>query len=275
MKIVINGKEIEVSNEDISKAIEEKKESIEVKADYAIRTADEDKQYSDNVRKEGLSVGTEIGRKNIIKALGIEGEGLHKTDETALDAITNWNKSTVQKELESAKIEPNKKVEELTKDLSTLQGTIKNLTTEKESVMNEFNTYKKTQTINSTISNLIPENTILPKSDMMTLISTKIKVDVDDNGRVYGVGSDGQPIKDSTTLEPLPIDKVVGNFFSENANYLKGSSGGAGGSDSGAGGGKQSVDEFIKEMKDKGITPNSEPFVKEMNERIKVGTLDA
>lgn len=273
MKLNINGKEVEVNDDELSTALTEKKESFEVKTDFIIRTADEDKTYSDNVKSEGTKIGAEIGRKEVIKGLGIEGEGLHKSDSSSIEALKGWSNGLVQKALTDAKIEPNKKIEEKEKDILTLQETIKNISKEKEDVLSQFTTYKKTETIKSTLSSIIPDNALLPKEDMMMLLGTKIKVDVDDNGRVYGIGADGQPIKNTTTLEPLPIKDIVTTFFNENPQYLKGAGGGASGEDSKDKDGVQTVDKFIEEMATLGHAPNGIEFNKIMQERIKAGLL--
>lgn len=273
MKLNINGKEIEVKDDDLSKALTDKVETFELKADLIVRTADEDNLYKENVKKESTTIGMEIGRKNLFKALGIEAEGVHKSDETSIEALKGWSNGLVNKALTDAKVEPNKKLEEKEKDILTLQNTIKEEQRKREEIENGFKTYKKNETIKTTLSSVIPDNVILPKEDIMTLLSTKIKVDVDETGRVYGIGADGQPIKNTTTLEPLPIKDIIGNFFSENPQYLKGVSGGAGGTDSKDADGIQTVEKFIEEMQGLGHAPNSEQFNKIMNERIKAGLL--
>lgn len=273
MKLNINGKLIEVADEEITKAIDEKKEQIDVTADLVLRTKEEDTTFQENLKKETIKIGAEIGRKEVIKGLGIEKEGVHKSDETAIATLKDWAEVFASQKLEAAKIEPNKKVDELTKDLNTLKATIQEKETAYNGVLNEFNNYKKSNKINSDLSGAIPDNVILPKEDMMTIIGMKVKLDVDDNNRTIGIGADGQPLKNQTTLEPLPIKDVVNNFFSENPQYLKGSSGGAGGSDSLDKSGVQSIDQFIAEQTQLGIKPNSEQFNNVMQERIKAGTL--
>jgi hypothetical protein len=276
MKFEINGKVVEVSNEDLTKAIEEKSESIAISnEDLVIRTKEEDSSYKTNVHEGGVTAGTEIGRKNVIKALGIEGDGLHKSDDVTIKALQDWSSSKVTLALEESGKAPDEKVVQLESDIETLRGTISTLTTEKEDALNMHTEYKKKQTITSTLSSLIPDNVIIDKSDMLTLIGTKIKADINENGVVYAIGADGQPLKNSTTLEPLPIKEVVTSFFDSNKQYLSKPDGGAGGIDSEfTGKGKQSVEEFIKEMGSKGISPNSEDFNTEMSKRQKAGTID-
>lgn len=273
MKLNINGKSVEIALDDLKKAIEEGNESFEIKTDLVVRTSEEEESYTSNLRKEGTAIGSEIGRKEVLKGLGIEGEGLHKSDAKSLEAINGFISQKVSQELESAKIEPNKKVEELTKDLETLRSTL----TEKENALSQaqeqFNGYKKDQTIKSTLSSLIPDNTVIPKQDVLKLMAGNINLDVNEQGQVFGLGQDGQPLKDEH-LNLLPVDKIVNNYFDANPHYLKGASGGSGEGDSGTGGSKQSMEAFISEMKEAGHNPNSAEFNQIMTERIGSGTLE-
>lgn len=275
MKLNINGKEIEVSDEELSKALEEKKESFELNSDFILRTSQEEDSFKENLRREGISTGAEIGRKEVIKGLGIDGEGLHKSDESAINAIKSFNESNISNALKEANVEPDKKVAELQKDLSTLQKTIatqQSTIEEKESMFTNFKKQTKTE---SEFINHIPENIALPRQDVVTLMKANIKLDVDENGSIFGVGADGQPMKDSL-LNTLPVKEVIGNFFNSNPHLLKGAQGGAGGGagDSGGTGGKQSLEAFTKEMNEAGHSINGPEFVAEMQVRMKAGLLD-
>ena len=273
MQLNINGKSFEINSEELKKALESDAPSFEIKSDLVVRTSQEEETYTSNLRKEGTTIGAEIGRKELLKSLGIEGEGLHKSDEKALESINELISSKVSSELEGAKIEPNKKVAELNKDLEQMKNTL----FEKESLIknlsNDFSTYKKNQTISSKVSELIPENTVIPKKSIMKLMLDDIKLDVNENNMIYGIGEDGQPLKDEH-LNLLSADKIVTSYFDSNPHYLKSATGGAGGSDSSGGSSKQSLEAFTKEMMDAGHSPNSSGFNQIMTERIKSGTLD-
>lgn len=275
MKLNINGQVIEVEDENLFKALEEKKESFEIKSeDLVLRTKDEDTTFSDNLRKEGIATGAEIGRKEVIKGIGIEGEGLHKSDESAIEAINTFMTTRVTTALADAGKEPDKKIVELEGDILKLRETISTKDGELEKVNGDFTSFKKTETIKSKLSSLIPDNTVIPKDKMLTLMSLDIKADIDDNGNVFGVGANGEPIKDANR-SLLPIKEVVSNFFSNNPDYLTGSTGGANGGDStGSGGGKQTALEFHEEMMKAGNTPGSTVYQTEMTERVKAGTLE-
>ena len=273
MKININGKMVEVDNDILSKAIEDKTESIEVKADFVMRTKAEDELFTTNLKKESTKIGAEIGRKEVIKGLGIETDGSHKSDTTSIESIKEWSNGMIKQSLLDAKIEPNKKLEERDSDILTLKGTIKGLEEKNSTLGSDFSSFKKTQTIQNSLSSLIPDNAILPREDMMSLISNKIKVDVNEHGQVFGIGADGNPLKNSTTLELTPLKEIVGTFFAENTQYTKGASGGAGGGDSRGADATQSIEKFIEEMADNNTDPNSPEFLKQMEERMSAGTL--
>lgn len=275
MKLNINGKEVEVSDEDLSKALEEKVDTFEVKAEsLTIRSEEEETSFKENLRKEGIATGAEIGRKEVLKGFELEGDGLHKSDATAIDAIKGLMKENTDAALKDANIEPDKKVAELEKDLGTLRTTID--TQEKTIADKElmFSSFKKQQTMESAFADLIPDNGLLPNKDLLTIMKANIKADVDDNGNVFGIGADGQPIKDST-LNVLPMKEVVSTFFNDNPHLLKKAEGGGGGDggDSGGDGGKQSLEDFTKEMNDAGHQTNGEEFNKQLQERIKAETV--
>jgi len=273
MKLNINGNVIEIADEEITKAITEKKESIEIKSDLVIRSSADETTFAENKRKEGISVGAEIGRKELIKGLGIDGEGIHKSDESSIKAIKSFSEGLVSKALEDAKIEPNTKIAEKDKDILTLKGTIETLTNQNRDLNDTFKSFKNTQLITSSLSNEIPDNVLLPKNDTLTLMQSKIKLDVDENGNVFGIGKDGQPLKDAN-LNLLPVKDIAAAFFNENNQLLKVSSGGAGGVDSAGSGGKQSIDDFTKEMKEAGNSANGPEFNRIIQERMKAGTID-
>lgn len=273
MKLNINGNIMEIEDSILSKAIEDKQESIDINNDLVIRTKADEAKFSANTRTEGISVGAEIGRKEVLKGFGIEGEGQHKTDASSIAAIKTYSEGLVSQALVDAKIAPDKKVSELTLDIETLKATNATLTTAKETQASEFKTFKNNQLIGSALANEIPDNAALDNNRMLTLMRSEIKIDINENGVLFGIGNDGEPLKDANR-DLLPVKTIVANFFDNNNDLLKSASGGAGGGDSGGGSGKQTTDEFIDEMKEQGHAPNSPAFDQIMNQRISAGTLD-
>ena len=275
MELNINGGKIIVIEDSVFlKAIEEKQGSIDIKSDLVIRTAADEETFASNTRSEGIKVGSEVGRKEVLKGFGLEGEGHHKTHESSITALKGFSDGLVTKALEDAKIAPDKKVSELQGDITTLQGTISTLQSANETQANDFKMFKNTQLINSSLTNEVPENALLDNKTMLTIMQSSIKLGVNENGVVFGIGMDGQPMKDTTTLEPLPVKTIVANFFNGRNDLLKPSTGGAGGGDSSGASGKQSMEDFIKEQEEAKHSPNSPEFNRIMTERMKAGTLD-
>jgi hypothetical protein len=275
MKFNINGSEVEVDNEALTKAIEEKTESIDIKNDdLVVRSKEDFDTFTTNTRNEGQTIGAEIGRKELFKALEIdsEGTGAHKSIDKSKALLNTWQAGLTETALTDAKIEPDKKVQELNRDLETLRG---NLQTEKDNnitLQSQFDGYKKDQTLATQYSSAIPDNVIIDKSDMATILRAKLKADIID-GKTVALNSNGEVMKNKTTLEPLSFGEAVTDFFATNTQYIKSSDGGAGGGDSGGGNGKQTIEEFTKEMIDAGHRPNDGTFNSVMQERIKAGTL--
>jgi len=273
MQLNINGTIIEVSNDDLKKALEENKETFELKPEgIVLRTNEDDTTLIENLRKEGIATGAEIGRKEVLKGLGIEGEGHHKTDVKSIESINTLISNKVADGLKDANIEPNKKVESLTKDLETLKGTISTLTNERDNALSTHESFKTNLIMEKDVLKAIPDNTVIPKDAMLKLIMSDVSFGVD-NGITFGKGADGQPLKDET-LSLLPVDKVVLGYLDNNPHYLKTASGGGGGDDSNGSGGKQSIEAFIKEMEDAGHSQNSEAFNNVLMGRVADGHIN-
>lgn len=275
MKFNINGKEVEVSNEDLKSALETEKESIDLSTDFIVRTKEEDETYKANLTESSQAVGIEIGRKNILKGLEISVDGAHKDDNKALEVVNSFINSKVEQSLKDAQINPDKKVAELSKDVDMLRSNIEAEQSKYQDLFNEFNGYKKTQTVNTALKSILSgKDTLLPAEDMMTILSTKIKVDVNEQGKPIALGLDGMPFKNPTTLEELPLENVINTFLSDNPQYLKGVSGGAGEGDSKVTSTNvQSMADFISEMREKQIYLNSPEFNAEKAKRMEAGAL--
>lgn len=275
MKLNINGNEIEVSDESLSKALEDKQESFEVKTDdLVIRTTEQQTTYEDNLKKEVGDHKVEIGRKEVLAGLGIEieGKGIHKSLDKSLEAINGFIGTTTATALADADKEPNGKIKELTTDLETLRGNLALKDGEIETAKGEFASYKKTQKLSDTILDNMPENTILPKKDIMSIVSSQINLDINESGQTFGYGQDGQPLKDGDrTL--LSGESIVKSFFDNNPQYVKPASGGAGGADSTGKDGKLTWDGFVAQQKEAGNNPSSEKFTTEKERLIASGGL--
>lgn len=181
MKFNINGKEIEVADDVLSKAIEEKTTSIDLQSDLVVRTAEEEAKFKSNIAATGQSAAFEIGRKEVLKGLGIEVNGQHKSDETAVEAINSFINTRVLSEMEKAKLEPNKQVAELQKDKQALVENLTNLQTQFESFKGETVAKQQEQTRRTTFAELVPEN-VINRNNALDLMSMRIKTGFTDEG---------------------------------------------------------------------------------------------
>ena len=276
MKLNINGNSLDLDIEAFNKAVEGGQESFDIKSDaFVIRSTESQTLYEDNLKKEVGDYKVEIGRKEVLNALGIEneGNGFHKSVDKSIGAIKDFINQSTKSALEEAGKAPDGKIKELTTDLETLRSNLLAKDSEIEAAKGEFNTYKKNQTISNVLSSNIPENTILPKSDILTIVSSQISLDIDENGNSFGYGKDGQPIKDGDR-SVISGDNIVKTFFDNNPQYLKQASGGAGGGDSTGEGGKIKFNDFIKQQGEIGNTPSSAEFKQEASRLNSEGKLD-
>lgn len=264
MKILIEGRELSVDDEVIAKAIEEKKDVTIENSEFVIRTKTEEDSFVNNIKAESKTVGIEMAVKEARNTLGLDFQG--KTIDNLIEAVK-------AKTLTDAKIEPEAKVKELMKDVDTLKGTISTLTGEKEQIQSQFHSFKSDSVINTTLASIIPENSTLPKEDMILLLKSKMKFQVNDKNAIEILGQDGQVMKDKTTLDPMDVNVVVKSFFDDNPIYVKGTGGGAGGEDSSGAGGKKTVEQFIEEKAKLGVSHTSPAFQTELQELMKQGLI--
>jgi hypothetical protein len=262
MKINIGGKVFDIDDATISKSIEDKTD-LTLPGEFVVRDQVEETTFLTNFKTTHERAGAEIAVKDARSKLGLDFEG--KT-------IDNLLKSYEAKVLTDAKIEPEKKVQELTKDIQTLQGTISNLTGEKENLSKEFGSFKRESRVSNIIMSAMPTNIAIPKEDMALIIKSKLSFDTDENDRIVVKNSLGEILKDAQ-LTPLEPKTVINSFFAENAGYIKNAGGGAGGIDSNGGGGKMTIDKFIEEKAKAGISHTDPKFMDELNDLKKQGLI--
>ena len=109
MKININGNLVEVSDDILHKAIEDKLDSIDITSeDLVIRTTEQQTLFETNLKKEVGDHKVEIGRKEVLAGLGIdyEGKGFHKDLNKSIEAINTFVGLSTTKALEDAKLAP-------------------------------------------------------------------------------------------------------------------------------------------------------------------------
>lgn len=268
MKIKISGKEIEVDNETLKKAIEENSESISIEVEgLTIRDESEESTFVSNITKEAKSAGVEMAVKEARTKLGLEFTG--KTIDNLLDA----HKSKV---IEDAKIEPNKKIQTLETDISTLKKSLQTETEMREQAESQFKSFKNETVLAGALKSVMPQNTVIPADDLLVIMRNKLKLSVSDTGAVVALNDAGEVMKDGKTLEPIPVKDVVKSFFDQNPSYLKDAPGGRGGDDlPGGGGGKMTVEQFVESEAKAGNPTSGDAFMEKVRTGIKEGTISA
>lgn len=148
-----------------------------------VRTKDEDSEFKSNIiteaKPEIWKQATEIQIKNMKKDLGLEFEGKEPED-----FISNFK----SKVLEEAKIEPNKKIEELNASLESLRGQL----SEKDNAFSEFKNSTEKEKIKFKASSLMPEpKNGLSREEAITLYFSQHEIKED------GVYRNGEKLKDN------------------------------------------------------------------------------
>lgn len=277
MKLNINGVIVEVDITTLSKAIEDKAESFDIKSDdIVLRTKDAQESYENNIKSESQKVGEELGRKGVFKSLeiDIEGTGAYKSDDKSADALKKWSGDALAAGIKDAGVDPDKKLVAANEDIAALKESLATANGSVTAWETKHNTHVKQSGIRKDILKSLPENLAFPSDDMADLILLRNKFDQDENGNTFQVGSDGNPMKDADR-NVLPLSSSMTTFFDDNPTYRKGADGGAGGGDSGKGDKLQTFDAFNTEMSEKGDHPlNGENYREEMSKRQEAGTLE-
>jgi len=264
MKFKINGKVVEIDNETITKAIEDEKEEVSIKNDdLSIRSKDEETKFIENLKKETGKASLEMAIKETRNDLELDFQG--KTMENLIEALKAKHKTEFSKA-------PTEQLSQLESDLAQLKEKNKQLQSDYDTSTGEFDTYKKGLKRRSEIEKNLPDNMILPKEDMLSLIDNKIKTSVDENGRVVVMDDDGNVKKDDN-LEPIQLSKAFEEFFTTNKQYIKAPEGGRGGGDSSTEINSKSIEAFDKRMDTKGVKRNSVDYNKELSAAQKDGSL--
>lgn len=265
MKFNINGKVVEVENEELTKAIEDEKEEVSIKnEDLSIRSKDEEKKFIENLKKETGKTSLEMAIKDVRNDHELDFQG--KTMDNLVEALKAKHKTEFSKA-------PNEQMSQMESDLEQLKDKNNKLQGDFDTSTSEFDTYKKGLKKRTAIEKNLPDNMILPKEDMLTVIDNKIKTSVDDDGKVVVMDDQGN-IKKDDNLEPIQLSKAFEDFFTTNKQYIKTPEGGRGGKDSSTSSNSKSMESFDKRMETKGVGRNSVDYNKELASAQKDGTLE-
>lgn len=209
--------------------------------------------------EEGKTAGSEMTVKELKKKWGIEKEG------KSIDSLFGY---VNEKVLSDAKIEPEKKVKELSDSLANLQQTLQQKESEWSGLIQQ-----KDQTIKSIKSEAILLQSI-PKVEgyktnhlLAAFKSDGFGIDIDENNNVVPV-LNGKPLKDQYE-KPLPLDKVFSDWMTNSGFTVAQGGGGRGAGNAFPQSGSQfkTESDMFKHMEQNKIDPTS-PQGKEMIDKF-------
>lgn len=241
----------------------EEAHTIKLKEDMIVLSQEEKETMIGNYKEDFETAGREKLLKEMRDTAGLEYEGV-KDPSNFINAFAEKTKKDV---LKDAQIEPDKKIESLTKDLDILRSQL----TEKDNkfiqLENEYKNKESQRQLDSKILGLIPDNTVIDKDDLLTIFKTKYELENGEAGVI--VKKNGEQLKDDLR-NPVGLEKVINEFAS---SYISKATGGAGKSDDVGSFKAGSYEAFEKEMLSAGHKVGSLEFSQKMQERIKDGTL--
>ena len=263
MKVKIGNKTFEVSKEEL----EGNPEEITLEFEGTLRTPEQESTFIENLNKLAHTAGAEKALRTKADELGLDIEGSKRNID---DVFTAYEK----KILADAKIEPAEQLKKIKATLDEKEIALQNALTKVGEKDNEFKSFKNQTKLDSYLDSVIPTNTVLPKEDIKLILRNKLRFDVDENGSILALDSQGNVIKDATTANPKDAKDVVESFFKDNQSYLKPIEGGSGAGDSGSAGKKKSLDKFIEEQQAKGVKLNSPEFNETLTKQVEAGLVD-
>lgn len=223
--------------------------------DLHVLTPEELTTRDANAKKQGYNEGKTASLEMFVKetkeGLGLDFEG--KDPKKLIEAVQS-------KTLVEAKIEPNKKVEELQGIVSKLQGNLTTFETEKATLLGQIEATKT----DAKLLSLLPQNRLSILTDDEYLMSVKKEHEfVTEDGKLV-VKKNGEILRNATTQNPLEINEVIGGIFTERkwVAEAQGGQGGRGGQ--GSKGGTENVflkvSEIEKKFKDEGKSTLGQEF---------------
>lgn len=234
---------VEVSDLE-AKLKSEKEETLEVPTLF---TEDEKNAFGENRFKEGKKAATEIAVKDLKVKHGLEFEG--KSLDSALEAYA-------AKAIADAKIAPDEKVKKLTEENGRLKTDLQKALDNEGNIKSEYEQKLFQVGIRNEVITHIPDNTLIPKEDLIELFMTRHRVAREDNSVIVYKGD--QAMKDKVQ-NPIPLKDVVTQFAEP---YLKKGGMGGGNNGGGAGGSFNTISDVYADLKTKGIEPLSQEGLK-------------
>ena len=152
--------------------------------------------------KEGKNAATEMLVKEYREKLDLQFEG--KDPEKLVEAIQ-------KKALADAKVEPNKKIDELNGVIAKLQDNVKTYETEKQELKQQVEAVKTdTEILGYFPANRLP---LLKDEEYLLNFKSQFSIVTEDGKKVVKKG--GEILRDKATQSPLDPKDVISQYFSE------------------------------------------------------------
>lgn len=239
----------------------DKEESLDVpnlktEEEFKGMFSEEDKDaFGKNRFEEGKRAMSEIKAKEFKEKFGVEVDGKD------LDKVVEAYADKKAKEASNGNAEWLEEKKKLQKNLQEAEEKLSKKEAEFDQKL--FNIESRNE-----IAAMLPDDTTIPKSDLVDLFSIRYRVAKEDGRTVIYKGA--EKLKDKK-LDPLPLKDVLNSFLDE-GKYLK--SNGMGGEDSKSGGGSTDKFKSLKEFQEWCKTqdgdlknPMSEPAQKILREK--------
>jgi len=198
-------------------------------------------------KKEGHTIGYDFAMKDFKKDAGLEIEG--KDRKLILDALQ-------KKIIADAKIEPDKKIQELNTSLENLRSQYNADLGAKDSEITNLNGKLRTIKIDSDLSVRVPDGLNgLNTNQFMMLAKSEFNFDYDDSGNL--VAKKGDSILKDKMEKPIPVNEILNDFAIQNNWITK--NGRGGGNEQGRNGSSEfkSLNDVYKHMETNKINPMS------------------
>lgn len=235
---------------DVLQKVLESKEEIQIELNEGSFVSNEELETLKSTvraegKKEGHTIGYDFAIKDFKAEFGLEIEGKDKK------VIA----SEIQKKIiNDAKIEPNKKIEELSTSLSNLQKQYQTDLAAKENEVKQYQSKVKDIKINTDLQMSMPEGLSIIKPDQFALLArSNYEFDYDESGQLVAKKG-GNVLKDKLE-KPLPVKEILTDFATQN-NWL-GANGRGGGNEGGKGGDFKTINDVFRHMEQNKIDPTS------------------
>lgn len=248
---------LKIKEADLEAAIKDEKE-VDVAIDEKIQTYTEDElsTLKNNEYTKGKTAGVEIAVKEAKEELKLDFTG--KTIKGLIDASN-------KKALEDAKIEPEKKVQEIQEKLATVQKNYQDLEQKVAEKEQEVRKVKRATILEKSVPALGEDGPVLDPSDIIGMMESKGYEFVEDASGNIVPKKDGKALEDKLG-NALPVKDVITGFMKERKYISDGDDGKGGRGGSGGGGGKapaafSKLSELKKHFEESGKSLLGEEFL--------------